>query len=456
MSGPQFAHIQTWSTKANPAGQSINSIIEEGNREPEFSTHVNNPTPPTVLLGDPTTFRKQHDEHVAVRATVVRKKNGEIANRAIRKDRHTMASIVVSYPKPFSAIISEEDKEKLARWQNANVFWMKEKYGEQLRVVIAHIDEDHPHLHAWLLPDDSGADATTLHPGKQAKQQAEANAKADGLEPRMAVKLGNRALKEAMTAFQDEYYGAVGLPMGLTRSGPKRRRLSREQWTAEKADAAAKSAGLAALEKHDRDIEKRQGDIEERERDIEEREESLGGRERNIDLREGSIEGHERDIEEREERLEGRERDIDLREGTLEEHDRDIEEREESLGGRERDIDNRSGVIDEMEDAFFQAEAVKEEATKILNEALTLRESVMNAHKKMKSFIHLIAEKLGVKARLTEIEDAVLSLKSDEIEKRKQYLAEILVLPPQKKLEEEPNREQEQAREKDRDIEPGM
>jgi hypothetical protein len=74
----------------------------------------------------------------------------------------------------------------------------------------------------------------------------------------------------------------------------------------------------------------------------------------------------------------------------------------------------------------------------------------------MKSFIHLIAEKLGVKARLTEIEDAVLSLKSDEIEKRKQYLAEILVLPPQKKLEEEPNREQEQAREKDRDIEPGM
>jgi hypothetical protein len=77
---------------------------------------VNNPTPPTVLLGDPKTFRKQHDEHVAVRARVVRKKNGEIANRAIRKDRHTMASIVVSYPKPFSAIISEEDKEKLARW----------------------------------------------------------------------------------------------------------------------------------------------------------------------------------------------------------------------------------------------------------------------------------------------------------------------------------------------------
>lgn len=244
MGGPIFAHIQTWSRKANPAGQSVAQIVAEATRDPQFSMHVDDPQAPRILVGDPDAFLQLHDDHVAVRSTSVTMKDGTVRTRSIRKDRHTMASIVMSYPVPFSAIRTDEDREKLERWERRNLAWLQETYGDQVKVVLAHDDEEHPHLHAWLLSDDPGADATMLHPGKVAKKLAEDEAKAEGKEPREAVKLGNRALKAAMTTWQDQYFEAVGIPEGLTRTGPKRRRLTREQWKAEKAAARAYAVAL--------------------------------------------------------------------------------------------------------------------------------------------------------------------------------------------------------------------
>lgn len=244
MSGPQFVHIQTWSRKRNKRNQSIESVIAELNRVPQFSAHVADPKPPRPLFGDSAEFAAAHAAHVAARSTVARMSDGRKRVRSIRSDRHTMASIVMSYPVPRSKITTDEQKGALARWEKRNLQWLEKKYGKQLCVVAAHDDEEFPHLHAWMLPDDPGADATTLHPGKVAKKAAEAEAKKNKLPPREVVKLGNRALKEAMTEWQDEYYAEVGAPLGLTRSGPKRRRLSREQWKAEKATARAHAEAL--------------------------------------------------------------------------------------------------------------------------------------------------------------------------------------------------------------------
>lgn len=264
MSGPQFVHLQTWSRKPNKAGQSVDQVIDEATRDPEFSTHVENPAPVRPLYGDPSTFKADHAAHVAARSTVAVLKDGSEKRRSIRTDRHTMASIVMSYPVPRSAITTDEAREKLVAWEKRNLDWLQEKYGAQLRVVLAHDDESHPHLHAWLLPDNDDADATMLHPGKVAKKEVEAGCKQDGMQPREAVKLGNRALKEAMTAWQDEYHQLVGVPEGLTRSGPKRRRLSREQWKAEKATAKAMQLAMERAEA----AEARVLVIEERERKI--------------------------------------------------------------------------------------------------------------------------------------------------------------------------------------------
>lgn len=248
MGGPTFAHIQTWARKANKAGQSVAQVIAEATRDPAYSTHVGHPAPPRVLIGNPGTFEADHDAHVAARATRVELADGSVRSRSIRKDRHTMASVIMSYPVPRAAIITDEARAKLASWERRNLEWLRDTYGDQLRVVLAHDDEPQPHLHAWILPDDPGADATILHPGKTAKKQAEAEAKAAGSEPREAVKIGNRALKEAMTDWQDHYYQAVGVLEGLTRTGPKRRRLNREQWKAEKAAAASNALALKRAE----------------------------------------------------------------------------------------------------------------------------------------------------------------------------------------------------------------
>jgi len=248
MAGPQFAHIQTWSMKANAVGQSIAQIIGEATRDPGFSTHVDAPKPPRLILGDPLTFAADHAAHVAARSTRVKMADGSERVRAIRSDRHTMASIVMSYPVPLAAIQTDADRQKLARWEQRNLDWLRDTYGDQLKVVMAHDDEAQPHLHAWLLPDDPGADATALHPGKVSKKLAEAEAKVAGLPAREAVKIGNRALKAAMTEWQNVYHEAVGAPEGLTRSGPKRRRLTREQWKAEKETASAHAAVIGRAE----------------------------------------------------------------------------------------------------------------------------------------------------------------------------------------------------------------
>src|SRR5690606_15877396 len=104
-----------------------------------------------------------------------------------------------------------------------------------------HIDESHVHLHAYGLHPSGHADR--LHPGKAAKKKAVEAAMSDGQEKKAANAVGDKAYVEAMREWQDSYSLKVGLPHGLTRLGPARRRLSRAEWMAEKA--AAKSVQQA-------------------------------------------------------------------------------------------------------------------------------------------------------------------------------------------------------------------
>lgn len=239
MPGPIFLHCQTFARKPSGAGNSIAQVIGEVLREPEYSLHVDAPKPPRVILGNPAGFRAEHDAHVAARTTSVSTRKG-VVQRAIRSDRHTLATIIASYPLTFAQIEAGGAKtaELQATWERETIAWVQGRYGDQLCVVVAHEDETHPHLHFWLLPDDPGADAASLHPGKVAKRAAAAQAKAEGQDGCAAVRAGNVALKAAMRDWLNAYYYDVGVPLGMTRDGPKRRRLARAEWRAEKAHAA--------------------------------------------------------------------------------------------------------------------------------------------------------------------------------------------------------------------------
>ncbi|PVH28235.1 hypothetical protein [Pararhodobacter oceanensis] len=230
-----FIHCQSFSRKPNRAGQCVAQVIAEGLRLGGYHPHVDNAKPPISAFGDPATFQHLHDAHVAQRRTRA-VKNGVVSERAIRTDRHTLFTIVASYPVPTDVVdASADETARFKEWAVLTVKWVQGQYGDQLKVAFAHIDESYPHIHFWLLPDDPSADATLLHPGKLAKKETETRLKSGGTPAREAVKLGNRALKTAMRGWIDDYHRQVGAPLGMRRDGPKRRRLSRAQYMSEQA-----------------------------------------------------------------------------------------------------------------------------------------------------------------------------------------------------------------------------
>jgi len=239
MPGPVFIHFQTYARKANAAGNTVSQVIAEALRRPAFCGHVEDPKPPRVIHGTPETFEADHAAHIENRGTEVKRK-GKTYRKGIRQDRHTLATAVASYPLTYDQIAEGgPDAAALHRdWEARTVAWMRDRYGDQVKVVLAHEDEAHPHLHFWLLPDNGDARADALHPGKVAKHQAEAEARDAGLSDREAVRVGNIALKAAMRGVLDDYWQEVGQPVGMTRDGPKRQRLTRAEWQARKADAA--------------------------------------------------------------------------------------------------------------------------------------------------------------------------------------------------------------------------
>lgn len=267
-----FIHCQTYSRKPNRAGQCVSQVIGEGLRSGGYHPHVAQPKSPVPVFGNPSEFQQLHDAHVAGRRTQARK-DGQVRERAIRTDRHTLFTLVASYPVQTDAVeASSAERVRFRRWVDLTVAWVREQYGDQLKAAFLHIDERFPHLHFWLLPDDPSADAALLHPGKIAKRETEARLKSEGKTPREAVAAGNRALKTAMRAWIDDYHRFVGAPLGMLRDGPKRRRLSRAQWAAEQAmlehhrklegDKIRLEAHVARLKKQSVILETQQRDFE--------------------------------------------------------------------------------------------------------------------------------------------------------------------------------------------------
>jgi hypothetical protein len=192
-----------------------------------------------------------HDEHIAASKGALRG-TGE----RIRKDTHTLACSVASYP-DFTRPAPEgapsrptiHDPERLAdyeRWKADAIAFMQadaQRYGRKVLSIVEHLDEDHPHLHSLEIADNPRADCKAAHPGLIAKTAAE---KANPQDKKAAT----RAFKMAMSAYQDEYFRSVGAKHGQARTGPKRRRLSRPAWNAEQrqAQAAAETLRLLSLE----------------------------------------------------------------------------------------------------------------------------------------------------------------------------------------------------------------
>ncbi len=232
--GYQFIHLETYSRKADAAGRSTAFVLDEADRRPDACQHVTGPVAPTLVYGEPVAdVRAIHDTRAAEARTEAA---GKV--RRIRLDQHTLATVVASFPLPWEEVRADPGQaDALAGWEARTVRWLRDQYGDQLLSVLRHEDERFPHIHAYILPTDPSMRAKALHPGWAAKAAAVAVAKAGGADGKLANAMGDVAYKAAMRAWQDSYWQAVGLPCGLARLGPGKRRLTRAEWQTEQAAA---------------------------------------------------------------------------------------------------------------------------------------------------------------------------------------------------------------------------
>ena len=224
----QFIHVESYSRtspkKGKNGGHSVASVVNEAIREKNSIPHVENPKAPTYIYGKPLEVL---EETCNTWADSMKDAQG----RKLRKDALCLAAGVVSMP-------AETTPEAWEAFKIDAVEHLKAKYGDRLQTVIEHTDESHPHLHFYVVPRP-GERFEAVHQGKMAAAESK---RAGGLKGAQ-----NQAYKSAMRQYQDEFFETVGIKNGLTRIGPGRRRLTREEWKLEQlqVETAAKIIAVA-------------------------------------------------------------------------------------------------------------------------------------------------------------------------------------------------------------------
>ena len=212
MSGYQFIHVESYArtaAKSKKGGHSLASIVAEAERHPGACPHIEHTQPPRQLHG---CTPAQAAEEAAAWAEVSKDELG----RKLRKDGLCMLAGVVSLP--------HERQQDWPQLRDDTVKYLQQRYGDRLKCVIEHTDEQNPHLHFYAVPLP-GERFEVLHEGRKAAQAVKQASKPKGEQ--------NQAYKAAMRAYQDDFYEHVGKYHGLARIGPQRQRLSRSAWKAQ-------------------------------------------------------------------------------------------------------------------------------------------------------------------------------------------------------------------------------
>jgi Plasmid recombination enzyme len=235
----QFIHLESYSrVSKKPSGtsvgsKSIRSIIAEVDREEHACPHIKLPKKPIIVFGQsPSVVEKE----LMLNAEQAKDPLG----RKIRRDTHILLAGVASYPTPISELENSLENEGFQSWLKLNIAFLKNEFGNNLKSIIVHQDETYPHIHFYSTPRRGEPfNLNDIHPGKK-EQEKHLIIRGDKNNRKERVS----AYKNGLRQFQDRYHEHVGSHLGLTRIGPKRRRLSRAAWKAEKCQFKAKSRTL--------------------------------------------------------------------------------------------------------------------------------------------------------------------------------------------------------------------
>ena len=216
----QYIHAEVYARKActNPKNKTkycIDDIIGEVIRDPAHSEAIANPQPPRYIISSEAGLKGMLMK-IKENAANYRDKMG----RKMREDAPVLVAGVASFPRE----IAEKDPDLYARWESLTVAYLQGKYGDNLRAVVMHNDEEQPHIHFYVY-SDTEVNAKALHYGHAAKKNFIAASK----------------------AFQDDYHAQVAIHCGMARLGPKKQRLTRAEWKAQKEHAMKVAAAESAV-----------------------------------------------------------------------------------------------------------------------------------------------------------------------------------------------------------------
>jgi len=224
----QFIHIECYAREAGKGkagNNTVDKVVAENDRDEGNCPHVEQPMPPIIRYG---VGAKQAGELAKKWAETAKDAGG----KRLRKDGLCLAAGVISY---------KNTGKNWDKFREDCIDWLHSQYGDRLKSVIEHTDEGHPHIHFLVVPRN-GERFDAIHRGKAAAAEAKAAGKYKGGQ--------NLAYIEAMRDWQDEFSRAVASGHGMTRIGPKRRRLPTAVWNAEQqqaeslADAAAQKSAI--------------------------------------------------------------------------------------------------------------------------------------------------------------------------------------------------------------------
>lgn len=220
--GSQFYHVNTYGRQAGKGKEgkhTIDTIVAEAERKHGNCPHVSNPEEPFILYG--CTPLKAAEE-----AKEWAENSKDSRGHKLRKDAHCLLAGVVSVPGDF--------KDSLwTPYKDQTIHYLVTKYGTRLKSVVEHTDEQFRHIHFYVVPK-IGERFEEIHEGIKAQNEAnpdrgKKNADKHKVEKQIDRKLGNYAYTAAMRKAQDNFWMNVSSRFGLSRIGPKRKRLTRKE-----------------------------------------------------------------------------------------------------------------------------------------------------------------------------------------------------------------------------------
>ena len=125
----------------------------------------------------------------------------------MRADAPVLVAGVASFPR----VEAEKDPELYARWESLTIAYLKGNTGIiSVRLSCTTMKNSRTYI---FVCSDTEVNAKALHYGHKAKKNFIAASK----------------------AFQDDYHAQVAIHCGMARLGPKKQRLTRAEWKAQKS-----------------------------------------------------------------------------------------------------------------------------------------------------------------------------------------------------------------------------